>query len=463
MAKFRLPALLALGAALGTTNASAQQLQPLQGQPLDGLTAAELALFEAGAFDFGQPLAIIGGLGPIFNEASCGACHNQPAIGGHGSRLVTRFGLAANGSNPFDPLAGLGGSLLQDQAIAPQCQEFVPLAADVIISRATPTCFGIGLIGSIPDSVIIARANNQPPGLNGQARLNQPIEDPSGPVRVGRFGWKGGVSTVDSFSIDASLNEMGLTSQFAPNENAPNGDQGLLAAWDNVPDPEDSPDGNGHTFTDRITHFQQWSAPPPQMPTSGHSGALIFDQVGCTGCHVPSYTTGIVASAALSGVDFHPYSDFLLHDMGALGDQIVDGPATETIMMTRTLWGLSNRNGYLHDTRATGGTFEANVENAIGEHQGEGLASNQAYNALSQGEKDLMLGFLATLGQGEFDFENDNDLDEFDWFFIEPFFNGPAPAVPHTPEDVAAICDIDQDGDFDIREFGLMQRAWTGQ
>ncbi|MFT7677161.1 MAG: hypothetical protein ACI8QC_001138 [Planctomycetota bacterium] len=463
MAKSRIPALLALGAAMGISTASAQQLQPLQGQPISGLSAAELVLFEAGAIAFGEPLTISGGLGPIFNEQSCGACHNQPATGGHGSRLVTRFGLAANGGNPFDDLGAIGGSLLQDQAIDVQCQEVIPGVADVIINRATPTVFGIGLIEAIPDSVIVARANNQPPGINGQVRMNQPLEDPMGPMRVGRFGWKGGVSTVDTFSIDAAKNEMGLTSQFSPTENAPNGNQALLAQWDTVADPEDAPDSLGFTFTDRITHFQQWSAPPPQMPTNGHAGAPIFDQVGCADCHVATYTTGTVASPALSGVEIHPYSDFLLHDMGALGDGIVDGQATETIMMTRTLWGLSNRTGLLHDTRSTGGTFEANVENAIGEHQGEGLASNMAYNALSQGDKDLMLGFLATLGQGEFDFENDNDIDVFDWFFIEPFLNGPAPAVAYTPEDVAAICDIDQDGDFDIREFGIMQRAWTGE
>ena len=154
---------------------------------------------------------------------------------------------------------------------------------------------------------------------------------------------------------------------------------------------------------------------------------------------------------------------FLLHDMGSLGDQIVDGPATENIMMTRTLWGLSHRGSFLHDGRASGGTFEANVEMSIAEHMGEGSASRLAYNALSQADKDLMLGFLKTLGQGEFDFENDNDIDDFDWFFIEPFLNGPNPAVPHTLEDQAAICDIDQDGDFDIREFGLLQRAYTGQ
>jgi CxxC motif-containing protein (DUF1111 family) len=42
-------------------------------------------------------------------------------------------------------------------------------------------------------------------------------------TRVGRFGWKAQVATLLTFSADASLNEMGLTSRFLTQENAPNG------------------------------------------------------------------------------------------------------------------------------------------------------------------------------------------------------------------------------------------------
>lgn len=462
MARTTIPALFVLGAA-AVGSASAQELQPFMGEPISGLTPAELALFDAGRDAYAEPLQVADGLGPIFNEVSCGGCHNQPAIGGHGSRLVTRFGVAAAGGSPFDPLANLGGSLLQDQSIDLICREVVPPQANVTAQRGTPTNFGIGLLGAIDDADIIALANNQPAGLNGMVRMNELLENPTGAMRVGRFGWKGGISTVLSFSIDAAQNEMGLSSVFLPFDNAPNGDQVLLAQCDTVADPEDQPDAQGLTFVDRITHFQQWLAPPPQMPVSGHPGEALFTAVGCADCHTPSFTTSPTAPGALANRVIRPYSDFLLHDMGTLGDQIVDGVATEQIMMTRTLWGLAVRGSFLHDARAGGASFEDNIDFAVNEHGGEGSASRTAYQALSQADRDSIVAFLATLGRGEFDFEADNDLDEFDWFFIEPLLNGPAPATPHAPEDPGAQCDVDQDGDFDIREFGLVQRAWTGQ
>ena len=95
MARTRIPALLALGLAVSGP-AAAQELQPLMGEPVSGLTAAEMNLFIQGLAAFSAPLSEADGLGPIFNEVSCGACHNIPAIGGHGSRQVTRFGVAAN-------------------------------------------------------------------------------------------------------------------------------------------------------------------------------------------------------------------------------------------------------------------------------------------------------------------------------------------------------------------------------
>lgn len=459
---FRLALLGALAAPLAGV-AAAQEAQAPMGAPLPGLTPAERALFEAGLTAFSTPLTPAQGAGPIFNELTCAGCHNVPAIGGFGSRRVTRFGIAATAQTPFQPLDNLGGTLLQDQSLDINCRETVPAAANHTALRGTPIVFGSGLIEAIPDSVIQQRAQNQPSGLVGRVRMVQPIEDPTGPMRVGRFGWKGGIATVDSFSHDAALNEMGLTTQFLPNENAPNGDLMLLANCDMVADPEDAPDAMGFTRTDRFTHFQRLLAPPAQTPIEGMSGELVFESVGCADCHVGDYVTGTAPEAALSNRDVRPYSDFLLHDVGALGDGIVDGDVTETEMMTRALWGLAQRGAYLHDGRATGGSFEQNVEMAIAEHGGTAAPSAAAYAALPQGDKDAMLHFLGSLGRTEFDWDTNNTVGNFDWFFLEPLLTGPAPAVPVTPDDDAALCDVDQDGDFDLIDFAKTQRAWTGE
>ncbi len=80
-------------------------------------------------------------------------------------------------------------------------------------------------------------------------------------------------------------------------------------------------------------------AAPPRLRGMAQATRL-FDQIGCTSCHVPALKTGASAVAALGFRSFRPYSDFLLHDMGDLGDGIEQGQATGREMRTAPLWGL---------------------------------------------------------------------------------------------------------------------------
>src|SRR4029453_3575074 len=217
---------------------------------------------------------------------------------------------------------------------------------------------------------------------------------------------------------------------------------------------------------DRQANFQRFTAPPPQTPRSGMTGAVVFENVGCAACHVSQpYVTGPAASPALSGKTIRPYSDFLLHDMGlSLQDGIVQGMATETEFRTPPLWGLRPRAevGLLHDSRATGGTMAQNLRDAILAHDGEALSSRAAHPALWPAQQDQVGAFLVSLGRVEFDEEGDHDVDAFDWFFLEAAggFTGPGTSV--TPDDPAAVADFDQDGDFDLVDFAGFQRAMTG-
>ena len=77
------------------------------GDPLDGLTADQMDRFIKGKVQFVRVFTAEEGLGPIFNKDSCGGCHSMP-VGGTGSQVVTRAGLATKGG--FDPLDDLGGS-----------------------------------------------------------------------------------------------------------------------------------------------------------------------------------------------------------------------------------------------------------------------------------------------------------------------------------------------------------------
>ena len=96
-------------------------------------------------------------------------------------------------------------------------------------------------------------------------------------------------------------------------------------------------------------------------------------------------------SAALNGVTFHPYSDFLLHDMGPLGDGITQGNATGPLMRTAPLWGLRTQTTFLHDGRAK------TPADAIGRHLGQGAAAASAFSHLSTADQNKVLAFLNTL------------------------------------------------------------------
>lgn len=447
--------------------AQAQEIQPRAGEPMPGLSVAQLQRFTLGRQVFVTPISLGEGRGPIFNDDSCIGCHFGPAAGGGSSIFVTRFGKAAAGGLPFDPLDNLGGSLLQSNSInSPTCDELIPAQADVTAMRITPPLFGFGLIDSILDGDILVNEAFPPAGVSGRARMVHALEDPVGsPLRVGRFGFKAGVPTVLSFSADASMNEMGLTNRLLPVENAPNGNQAQLAMCDTVADPEDVTDAGGMFKIDRMTDFQRLLAPPPQTPRSGMSGAAIFDAIGCNKCHLSTpFTTPPTAEPGLANISFRPYSDFLVHDMGANADQIVDGTASETEMRTTPLWGLRSRAalGLWHDMRASGGSAEQNIASAILLHDSEGLAARNAFNALPVAQKNQLTGFLMSLGRLEFDYEGNNNVDEVDWFFLRPLVSGPVPAAPILPDDAGAVSDFDQDGDFDLEDFGVLQRAFTG-
>jgi CxxC motif-containing protein (DUF1111 family) len=457
------------GSLLATGALGQPAIQPRMGDAIQGLTPAEKARWQVGSVEFNHTLTNAEGVGPILNDRACATCHAQPQAGGAGAKFVTRFGKMAQGGNPFDPLASLGGSLLQVDTEDPvNCLEVVPPEADVSIHRLTTSTFGIGLIEAIADADIQFYMDNPPStDVSGIVQPVHPLENPPA-LKAGRFGWKAQQATVLSFSGDASLNEMGLTNRLVGTENAPNGDVSKLLLCDHVPDPEDNvPFPNARI--DKQTDFQRFLAPPPQTPRSGMTGATIFNTIGCADCHISTpYVTTVVAEAALSNKSIVPYSDFLLHDMGDLGDGIVQGLGTEREMKTAPLWGVRARAkiALLHDGSATGGTADENVAAAIAAHAGgapsEGAPSAGAYALLSSADKQRLLDFVNSLGRLEFDKEGNNNVDATDWFFLEFDGDFTGPGAFFTPDSPAAVADFDQDGDFDLKDFGVLQRAMTG-
>jgi CxxC motif-containing protein (DUF1111 family) len=364
------------------------------GGPLAGLTGDEMGRFTAGLAEFQEVETVAEGLGPVFNEASCVTCHNAP-IGGTTGRAETRFGKWDRGK--FDPLAGLGGSLLQDQGIGfvkahghavKFAAEVVPRGANVSTLRITTPLFGLGLVDAIPDASLLALARSEArnsPSTAGTPSMTTEIR--TGLTRVGRFGWKAQVPTVHQFAGDAYLNEMGITNPEFPIENAPQGNKDLLAF---NPDPALNDNGDGvAAFADFMTLL----GPPPRGGRNSQvdAGAQVFSSIGCVNCHTPTQETGDSPVMALAHKKFQPFSDFLLHDMGQLGDGIVQGQAGGRQFRTAPLWGLSARPAFLHDGRAK--TPEA----AIAAHSGQGRDASQNFARLDSRSRAALMAFLRSL------------------------------------------------------------------
>ncbi|MBV8543457.1 MAG: hypothetical protein JO088_01825 [Acidobacteria bacterium] len=366
---------------------------PAAGEALAGLTAAQRADFAAGLADFSEEESVADGLGPVFNERSCAACHGVPAIGGGSTRTVTRFARRINGL--YDALASLGGSLMQDHAIGTADglshnfkAEVVPAAANRTVHRRATPLFGLGLVDATPDSDFVAAAAQQAARRDGVAgRVNMVDNIRAGMKTVGKFGWKAQVPSLFQFSGDAYLNEMGITTPDFPNESCPQGDCTELAF---NPAPGINDDGSGPIL---LTNFMSLLAAPPRAVQTRdvNDGEATFERIGCTACHTATQRTGSNPIAALDRKTYHPYSDFLLHDMGALGDDLEMGNSTGKEMRTAPLWGLRFITTYLHDGRAT------TLDQAILAHDGQARGARDRFAGLAADAKTKLIAFLNSL------------------------------------------------------------------
>lgn len=362
------------------------------GSPLPGVTADEKAKFDDGLTEFRRDRFAATGLGPVMTGASCLACHDAPpAVGGTNQRLETRFGLR-NPDGSFDPLIAQGGPMLQDEAIGTVngvtwTPEKIPAAANVVAKRRTTPVFGLGLVDATPDATFAAVAAWQKTNHPDQAGRPAKVRDLTRNAdAVGRFGWKASEPTLLQFAADAFVNEMGITTPLFPDENCPQGDCSSLAG--NPSPGVNDPDGAGLTAAH---DFMLFLGPPPRRPGGSTAGAQVFESIGCSVCHLPTLVTGANASAALDRVAYHPFSDFLLHDMGSLGDGIDQADANGAEMRTAPLWGLSFQTRLLHDGRT------ASIADAILAHDGQGKAARDRFAGLGDSDRTQLLAFLKSL------------------------------------------------------------------
>ncbi len=449
--------------------------------------------FDAARKSFMEEDDIAKGLGPVYNATSCVACHQNPVTGGSSQIVEIRAGrhkFDPNDPNPhkvrFDEAPG--GSVIQQRAIDPAIQEVVPPEDDVRTFRMSNTILGNGYIEVIPDEVILALRDEQRKwGMEGfPVVVPVPVEAKVGAdgkieftfvERLGRFGWKCQEASLLNFSAGAYVTEIGITSPMQPNELTSLGRD--VSMYDGKkPEPEDTikdddPAKPDHLFGNDVEAFTKFMRATKALPRDpmlvGTPDVVAGEQLfrnnkalGCAICHQPDYTTPNVGKAirtlddkrgsdletvpvGLGDKIIHPYSDFMLHNVGT-GDGIAqtqhaDIPAkgqndlqkisdetrtknrvgrvegnyrgddkyrtlkpadpapadpgfddrTANKMRTAPLWGLRTRPQLMHDG------LSMTVEDAIRRHAGQAVGVRLKYEALPSEQKKQLLAFLNSL------------------------------------------------------------------
>ena len=322
-----------------------------------------------------------------------------------------------------------GRSLVNDRAICPngqfpdnEIQERVPLTETIMTTRVALNTLGDGFVEAVADETLIGLARRQAATaggrIHGQA-IYVPVVEAPGHTRVGRFGWKDQHASLLSFSGDAYLNEMGVTNRLQPDE--------VTTICNTAQEPNDTPGPDGLSDVDHFARFMRASKAPPRdavlaQTASAVRGSRIFDEIGCAICHVRSLTTAAAGTqinggtftipAALGGKTFHPFSDFLLHNVGT-GDGIVQSFQehygrnvyrigwpnlsaeelynTADKIRTAPLWGVRMQNRLMHDGLSV--TFR----DAILRHRREASGVTERFERLSSTQQEDLFQFLRSL------------------------------------------------------------------
>ncbi|MFL6210660.1 MAG: di-heme oxidoredictase family protein [Pyrinomonadaceae bacterium] len=307
--------------------------------------------------------------------------------------------------------------------------------------RTALNTLGDGFVEAIANGTLLAIANNQPVVSNNQVHGqairvpvletapgdNSPPETFPGQFRIGRFGWKDQHASLFSFSGDAYLNEMGITNFLVRDENTSLGRfVGFGSGFDPIRDDRACLDGSGDTCAEDIERdindfaefMRATKAPPqdtdiqqdPRFSADVEAGKQLFFHMpapnaptfSCSICHVPAILTAMPGTSINGGElevspflgrrVIHPFSDFLLHDVGT-NDPIVQngGQATSGKVRTPALWGVRTRTRLMHDGDSR--TFQ----DAILRHQGEAALVTAAFRALSEPQKRQLITFLESL------------------------------------------------------------------
>jgi CxxC motif-containing protein (DUF1111 family) len=398
---------------------------------------ADDATHQADQAKFEEVEQLSDGLGPLYNAQSCRECHQSPVTGAASQVSELRVGHQGPDGhfrNPEIPIAHgteviSGRSLVNDRAICPnaafpntEIQERVPETETIRTFRLSLNLLGDGFVEALADKTLIDLAEQQCKSSHrkicGQV-LQVPIVEAPGQMSVGRFGWKDQHASLLSFSGDAYLNEMGITNRLQPDE--------VTKLCNTASEPNDTPGPDGLSDIDHFARFIRATKAPARDSQLASSpvaikGNGLFASIGCTTCHVETLITAPAGTkinggtftipAALGSITFHPYGDFLMHDVGT-GDGILqatrehygnkvfqmmsdylskqDFESSRNKIRTAPLWGVRLRPRLMHDGASL------TLRDAILRHHGEASHASEQFEKLKAEDQKALIEFLKSL------------------------------------------------------------------
>ena len=386
---------------------------------LDGDLAFDATFVTGGA-------PVNNGLGPLYNNTSCGRCHGRDGRGlaligvGASSQSLVRVSLRDGDPEVPGgavPVPGIGTQVqnhavfgrdpearvavewrdrertyadgtrytLREPMLGLEQVDGTPIdvgGGGVMTSlRQPPAVFGLGLLEAISVATLESWADpddDDGDGISG--RINKVWDARRGIAVVGRFGHKANQPNLLQQSAAAYVNDMGVTSPYFP------GDDG-------------SADIDLDTVELSAFYVRTLAVPAPlELSDEAARGRELFSDFGCAGCHRSEVETGDHPLDVLAYQAIQPYTDLLLHDMGEeLADGRPDFQADEREWRTPPLWGIGlvqtvqPGSGYLHDGRAR------NLAEAILWHGGEAERAREEFRTADEAERDALIDFLGSL------------------------------------------------------------------
>ena len=408
--------------------------------PAPNLSADGLAKHLEGDVEFEAvfvtvPAEVNPGLGPVYNNISCINCHARDGRGraptsgekltsmlfrvslpnpegdvthgpvpvpGFGTQLNNRaiFGVPPEGTVTINYTEGelttIDGTKVYLRTPNYKIKDpYQPLPDDVELSpRVAPVVFGLGLLEAIPESTILALADEEDQdgdGISGKANYVWDVQKNG--LSLGRFGWKANQPTLIQQVASAYHDDIGITTSLLPIESS-DGQSQYDGRGD---DPELSDE-----ILDVVTFYVQTLAVPARRNLDDplvQRGEELFESAKCSSCHIPTLETGSLSGVPeVSNQTIQPFTDLLLHDMGpGLADYRPDFLATGSEWRTPPLWGIgllkvvNGHTNLLHDGRARG------MLEAIMWHGGEAEQSREAVQGMSASDRDALIAFLESL------------------------------------------------------------------